>query len=334
MKKIMSKLLMLVVVLVLFTGCTQSGNIPDSKPDSEDVVSTDTLEWPEKPIQIIVGAGAGGDSDFNARAISEFINSELGQPAVVVNVSGGGGSVGARQVYDAKPDGYNVLLTHTSLLTNIASGMVDFDLDDFEMIGVLSENPGDLIIVNANSEFRTLDDLVKAAKAEPNKYNMAVNTGSTTQIIASMLESEADCKFNFVDGGGTADKTVALLGQQIDVTVLPYGASKDYIESGDFRPLAVVRSERNEKFSDIPTAKELGYDIVLPTRYFLVMPNGTPQDIVNKFTEAVEKIVTSNTDYAEMINKAYSQDPLWMDVDTAKSELKKMQDIVDEFIIK
>lgn len=329
MKRILTSILTVVMISTLLVGCAQ--NTPSSTPAQPQ--QAEANDWPKKTIQIVTGVKPGGDTDFNARAAAEFLKDELGQTVVVVNIDGGAGSVGARQAHDSAPDGYTAFVGHTALLINQATGMLDFGLDGFEVIGVLSENAGDIICVSKNSNFKTLKDLIEATTKEPKKYRMGVNIGSTSQIISSMLEDVADSQFNIVEGGGAAEKAVGLLGGQLDVTILPYGTSKSYIESGDFLPLAVIRSERNSKFPDIPTALEQGYDVVFPTRYFIAVPKGTPKDILDEFRAAV-KNVTENKDYAKMIDEAYSQAPLYMDAETALSEFGKLQEKVNKYAIK
>jgi tripartite-type tricarboxylate transporter receptor subunit TctC len=325
-----SKLILAAVLFAAFSLGLYAGGAPETKGAGPKAEAR--LDWPRKAIQIIAGGSPGGDTDFNGRAIGEFLGRELGQSVVIVNVPSGGGSVAARQVHDAAPDGYTLLIAHTSLLINKATGMIEYGLDGYELIGVLSESAGDIICVNAKSSpYKSLKDIVEAARKEPNKLRMAVNVGSTTQVISSMLEDKAGIQFNSVHGGGAAEKAVALLGGKIDVTILPYGTAKSYIESGDFLALAVVRSERNKKFPNIPCTVELGYDVVSPTRYFLAVTKGTPKEIVAKLREVTRKIVTENKEYAQMIDKAFSQDPTWMDVEKGTAEFARMQEVVNKY---
>jgi tripartite-type tricarboxylate transporter receptor subunit TctC len=105
-----------------------------------------------------------------------------------------------------------------------------------------------------------------------------------------MLCSEAGIEFNIIDGGDAASKATALLGKQIDVTILPYGTAKGYMDSGDFRALAVAREDRNHRYADVPTFIECGYNVVCPTPYSFLMPKGTDQAIVKKLAATIQKI--------------------------------------------
>lgn len=268
-------------------------------------------EWPQKALQIICGANPGGDSDFNSRAIAEFLTRELGEPVVVVNVPGAGMTVGVQQAHDAAPDGYSVGFAHVTFLINQLTGMLDFGFDDMEVVAGISQNAGDILVVNKNSGWKTIADLVNAAKAEPFKYSMSGDVGSTSYIEALMFADTAGIQFNMVSGGDASTKSTELLGGQIDSTILPYGTALPYLQSGDFLALGVFLQERNPKFPDIPTFVEQGYDAVFITTYFLFLPKGTPESIVEKLRTAVKK-ATEYPEYAAMIDKAYSQAPKYI----------------------
>lgn len=349
MKRIVTLLMVLAILIATISGCTsgtttaittQSTSIAtttlvtSTNTTSTSQQSTTSVDWPTKPIQIIAGAKPGGDTDFNGRAIAEFLDDVLGQPAIVVNVDGSGGAVATRQVHDSNPDGYTALIGHPAVLIQNASGAIEFGLEEFKLVGIMSSLPGDLIIVNKKIGFNTLQDLVDAAKKEPDKFKMAVDVNSTSMIISSMLQDAAGIKLNVVPGGGASAQAASLLGGQVDVTVLPYGTAKGYIDSGDFVPLAVVNEERNAKFQNIPTAVEQGYDVVFKKYYYLALPKDTPQPIADKFTAAVKKIVTENKEYAAMIDKGYSQDPLWMDPIQAMAEFDRMKEVVKKYAVK
>jgi tripartite-type tricarboxylate transporter receptor subunit TctC len=322
------KFLLLWALAGFVTACGGQSAAPaaSSQPQSQEI------SWPTKSVQIIAGGSPGGDTDFNARVMLEPLQKELGQPFVVVTVTGGGGSIAARQVYDAAPDGYTVLITHLSHGCSIAAEMIDVGYADYKMVGIIGESAGDIMVVNKSSPWRSMADVVKAAKANPGKIKLAVNTGSTTYAIAAAFVTEADAEFNFVDGGNAADKAVALLGGHIDVTMLPYGTAKPYLESGDFIPLGVSTEKRNPKFPDIPTYIENGYNVICPTRYCYLLPPKTPQEIVDKFTKAVEKIIKEDAEYAKNIDAAFSQSPFFLPPTEALAFYESMMPLLREYI--
>jgi tripartite-type tricarboxylate transporter receptor subunit TctC len=288
--------------------------------------------WPEKTIQIIVPFKAGGDTDFNARVYAKFLKKELGVPLVVVDIDGGGGTQGSRKAKDSAPDGYTVLLYHTAMLVNTASGMADYTYRDFEMVGIAGLEPGNILCVAKKSKYNTLKDLMDDSKANPGKVSITGNMGATT-YLAALLLNEAGGKLNIVDHGGSSQRVTALLGGHVDVIINPYGTVKSYIESGEFKALATLNEQRNPKFGSIPTAKEQGYDAVFQYRYFFLFPKGTPKDIVDKFAAAVKK-VSADKEYAADIDKAYSQTPMFMNAADSLKFLKTQDDLIGKVKMK
>jgi tripartite-type tricarboxylate transporter receptor subunit TctC len=285
--------------------------------------------WPEKTIQIIAPFRAGGDTDFNARVYTKHLRKELGVPLVVVNIDGGGGTLGSRKAKDSAPDGYTVLFYHSAMLVNTATGMVDYTFRDFEMVGIAGIEPGSILCVLKKSKWNTLKELMEDSRANPNKITITGNMGATTYLTALLL-NRAGGGFNIVDHGGASQRITALLGSHVDVIANPYGTVRSYIESGEFKALAALNEQRNPKFSNIPTAKEQGYDVVFQYPYFFLFPKGTPKEIVEKFAAAVEKVATTSTEYAAEIEKAYSQLPFFMRSGEALKFLATQEELISK----
>lgn len=307
MKKRTLSLLLAAMMCLSITGCQTStkGGTDESKGSSAD--SGDA--WPQKTINIICPFGAGGDTDYNARLFAEKLSDELGVACVVTNVTGNGGATGAQQVHDAANDGYNVLFYHEALYVNNVTGATDFSNDDFEMSCIVGKSAGSMICVAGDSEYQTLDDLIE--KSKNSNVTFASNVGATTHVMGAMLNRAAGGTFNLVDMGGTSDRVAALLGHQCDAIPSAVGSSLQYIENGDFRPLCIMEEERNELFPDVPTAKELGYDISFPIHYFVAFPKGTDPDIVEKMADACEKIA-AREDVQAAQYESYAQSPFFM----------------------
>ena len=285
--------------------------------------------WPKKAIQVVVPFKPGGDTDFNARVYAKYLEKELGQSLVIVNVDGNGGSLGSRKVKDSSADGYTVLFYHAAMLINEASGIVEYGTDAFEMGCIAGMNPGDIFTVTKNSKYQTLKDLVEDSQKNPGAVRFAGNTGATT-FLEGLLLNAAGAKINIVDAGGASDRIAALRGGHLDVIPNPYGTVKPYLTNGDFRALAVVTEERNPKFPQIPTAKEQGYDVVMPIPYFYLFPKGTPKAIIDKFVKAVEKVAKENKEYAADIAKAYDQTPFFLPADEAAKFLANEREMVQK----
>ena len=271
--------------------------------------------YPTKPIQVIVPAGPGGDTDLNCRIMGKYLEKELGQPIVVVNINGAGGSLGTRKVKDSAPDGYTALFFHPSMFLNKILGLVDYDFTAFENAGIGVLDNTNIFVVSASSPYKNVTDVINACKAKPGAVKFATETGGLTHIQALAFESEAGIKMNIVDVGSASQKIVALLGKQVDMIGISYGIIKDYVASGKFRVVGVFADERNPAFPTVPTFKEQGVDLSFTKFFFYLFPKGTPQSVISKFDAALSKIST-NKDLIADLGK-FMVSPTYMDPATA-----------------
>ncbi|MGI6558210.1 MAG: tripartite tricarboxylate transporter substrate binding protein [Limnochordia bacterium] len=290
------------------------------------LASASSVQWPRKPVQIIVPYGAGGDTDFNARVLAERLNKVLGGNFVVVNMAGTGGATGARYVKDAANDGYTVLFHHTGFLVSKLSGVSDFGLDAYEFVCIAGRSAGNIITLHSKHGITNLQELIEYSQANPGKLKIAANTGATTHATALMLR-DIGAKLNIVDSGGAADRIVALLGGHVDIIVNPYGTLKDYLETGELVGIALDSDVQPATIPDIPIGAAQGYDIGLPFYYFLAFPKGTDPAIVEKLSSAVKEIVANDAGYAETIMNAYLQTPTYYD---AEEGLRLMQEAYEK----
>ena len=203
MKKFVSILLALVLVLSLAACGAQTETpaateapavdateAPVAEEPAAEEPAAENIAWPEKPVTIIVPFNNGGDSDFNARVLTTYLQEELGQVFVIENISGSGGSIGSTEAANAEPDGYTILSNHNSLQISHASGLTETSMDDFEIVGMYAQNPGDVVAVSASSGITNMDELVAASKEK--KLSVATNIGATTQVESFMMGEYAD----------------------------------------------------------------------------------------------------------------------------------------------
>jgi tripartite-type tricarboxylate transporter receptor subunit TctC len=300
-KKVMSMLGMMMLISVLLIGCSNGGSSSSSGSGGEAGSADD---YPNKPIQIVVPAGAGGDTDLNTRITAKYLEKELGGKLVVSNVSGAGGTVGAKQVMDSNPDGYTVLTYHNSMIINSLLGLSDFNYEDYKHAGMAISDLTNSFIVSAKSDYKDLNALIKAAKEKPGEITIATETGAFTHLQLLAFQEAAGVELNIVDVGGAADKIKALLAGQVDVVPTQLGLVQQYIESGDFRSLGVMAEERLDGAPDVQTFKEQGVDITFDKFFFWAFPKDTPQDIVDQFSAALEK-VANNPDFQKEIGASF-----------------------------
>lgn len=267
--------------------------------------------WPDKPINLVVAFGAGGNSDYNARALAKYLSKEFGQPVVVSNIAGAGGTIAAAQLKDAKADGYNVLVSQISMNLAEAVNMVNFGFRDFATVCVFSRGADEVLVVNASAPWNSMKELIEDSKKNPGKYKITANTGASTQWIAVALQ-EAGAKFNVVSSGGSGERLTLLLGNHVDVIPMPWNMVEDYVKTGKFKVLANVSPQRSKRIPDVPTLRELGINCSYYYDNTFFMPKGTDPAIVAKFSEAVGKVVKTNDAYRKEC-EAFAQEPIYRD---------------------
>ena len=332
MKKLLAMILASLMLLSLAAcgGDTQTDAGKDPPPAAGGEPQAAEATWPERPIEIVIPYGAGGDTDFNARAYVEGLSKELGVSVAASNVTGSGGSIASRQVKDAAPDGYSVLFFHSAINVNEVIGVADFGVQDFKLSSIVAKSPGEIIAVRADSGFQTLEDMFNYSKEHPGQLKIGMDTGTMVHVQSLMLQ-KAGFDISLVDVGGASDRVAALAGGHIDCIINAYGTIKDYLEKGEFVALAQTNGERSAGFPDIPTAAEQGYDLTLEKHYFFAFPKDTPQEIVDKFAAACEKI-SGEQDYADSIMESFRQEPFFASAADGMGYMDAFKTVVESFV--
>ena len=274
----------------------------------------DDVDWPTQPINVIVSFGAGGDTDILARKLCEEMSKELGVPIVCTNVTGSSGTVAARQVKDAAPDGYTVLWHQSSFFVASATGVADFDYTDMEIAGVAVEEVSDCLMVR-KGEYADMNAFIEAAKADPGGLNYGTSLGGYSHMQALAVADAFDVEFNVVDIGGGSETIAALLAGDIDFVITTSNYARTYVDSGDCDVLCVVANERCDITPDWPAMSEFGQDCDITKIFGFYMPKGTDPAIVAKWDAALEKAVMSDA-YAEVCEQ-YACSPVFYEGDEA-----------------
>jgi tripartite-type tricarboxylate transporter receptor subunit TctC len=259
--------------------------------------------WPEKPIKVIVPFNAGGTSDQMARAYQLAIeeNHLLPQPITIVNV-GGHFSIGARQVMEAEPDGYTFLIIHIALMGGEATGAMNFGYRDFAPVATTGEFCV-MPVVRKDSGIDSLQQLLQKAEAEPKSLLFGCNIGAINHMAGIMLQNaQPGAAFRFVQIGGGAENFTALTGKQTNASVLAGAEVLKFTRMPDgsdnpesqVKALAYLGDQRISQLADVPTAKELGYDVQFCVQNWWFAPKDTPPEVVAAFADAMEK--ASKTD--------------------------------------
>ncbi|WP_109047303.1 tripartite tricarboxylate transporter substrate binding protein [Azospirillum sp. TSA6c] len=263
--------------------------------------------YPEKPISLIVGYAAGGGSDFIVRSLAPFIEKELGGSArvIVMNRPGAGGEIGFAAIADATPDGYTIgLINSPNVVTIPIERHARFSLDRLDPLYNLVDDPGSFV-VHKDSPFQTLADVAAFAKANPN--NVTVGTtgiGSDDHLSMLMFQRLTQTQLTHVPFPGSADAHRALLGRHIQVTSMNIGESARAREGDPIRILGVMTEKRSEQAADVPTFKELGFDVKMSSLRGLAAPMGLPPEVRTKLVDAIAKAV-QHPEFQEIARKAY-----------------------------
>ncbi len=251
--------------------------------------------WPKGSVQFVVPAKAGGGTDAAARIISKALQENLGKPFVVVNQPAGGGSVAAEQVRTAKPDGSTILFYHTSLLASYYAGLYDKSpLDEFTTCVVMPVGGSYALCIGPDSPYNSVEDLVAASKASPDKITLGVQLKGSSHFMAGLLTRDSGARFRIVEAGSDADKLVAVQGGQIDAAFINTPGALQYVEAGKMKILATISGmpERDSGASNYPSLAELGYEnTVYGLDFFILGPKEMDSAIAEQINAAFKDIL-------------------------------------------
>ena len=327
MSKRVLSIVSLVLVCLMLVACSGGKAPASTAPEStapESGAPAASTDWPNKPVTIIVPAGAGGDTDLNARVFAKYLQEEIGQTVVISNIKGM--AVAFEEIAKASPDGYTAGVYHPGVFVANELGTVSQAWDSFEICNIFAIDKQTAWLVSSKSDIKTLDDLIAASKERP--IGFATEVGSVSHLTQLMfMQLVEGSQFNIVDAGGSADKITALLGGQLDLMYNQLGLVKDYMTNGDFVALGVMAEERSANWPDVPTFKEQGVDMVFDKPYYMFFPAGTDQAIVDAATAAIAN-VCANPDYAAELSDTMQTEPNTMSRDDA---LVYLQDIADTY---
>ncbi|VTU38328.1 Bug family tripartite tricarboxylate transporter substrate binding protein [Variovorax sp. RA8] len=252
--------------------------------------------YPNQPIKLMVPWPAGGGVDTTARMISEPLAQKLGQPIVIDNRGGAGGNIGTELAARARPDGYNLLMG--SISPNAVNvhlyNKLGFDpIKDFAPIVYVSAVPN-ILVVPASSPFKTVKDVIDAAKANPGKLNYGSGgVGSSQHLAAVQFMSAAKIDIVHVPYKGTAPAEADLAAGHISL-MLDTTTCLPFVASGRMRALAVASKQRNPALPNVPTFDEAGLPgIYASSWYGLMAPAGTPRPIIDKLNAQANEVLQS-----------------------------------------
>ncbi|HSW16888.1 MAG TPA: tripartite tricarboxylate transporter substrate binding protein [Ramlibacter sp.] len=246
--------------------------------------------FPTKPIRILVGTAPGALADIASRLYAERMSTFLKQPVLVDNVAGAATLLASRQTAKANPDGYTLHVNANTLVTvPHVNNKAGYSLKDFTGVGELVRSPA-LLVVSAQAPFKTLGELVAAAKAQPGAISYASGgMGTTSHLPVELLAREAGVKLTHTPYKGVAAAVPDVTAGRVSMMMATSTSTGELIKSGALRPLAISSEKRSPAFPNVPTFKELGY----PEASFeiwigMVAPAGIPRAVKARLGEAME----------------------------------------------
>jgi len=245
-------------------------------------------DYPTKPVQFLIPFGAGGAADLMGRALASGAKPFLGQPIVAVNRPGAGGGIMYSALKAARPDGYTVGWNSTSILTSTNIGNVPFKYTAFDNICKIGYT-GMPIAVRADAPWKTFKEFIAYAKENPGKIKIGnAGTGSGTHLVAVLIEKECGVQVVHVPLGG-GRRIPSLLGGEMEAICVPIPEVAPQVQAGKARIIAMTTSERDPAFPDIPTLKEMGYNVAMDLFRGISVPKGTPENVIQKLEDAFKK---------------------------------------------
>lgn len=288
--------------------------------------------FPSKSISVVVPFGAGGGTDVLARVIADEVSKSIGQSLVVEARPGANGAIGSGVVKNAAPDGYTILFTAQStysLNPNLMKELPYDQIADFVPVTTVARSPW-MLVVPADSPFKTVADVVKAAKEKPETLTVGF-WQSSVFVTSSVFEQTAGIKLRKVPYKGAVEAQTDVLAGRLNMLFTDTAGARAHIEAGKLRVLATTTAERSQIFKDTPTMKELGFPVVTDSMLAVFAPAKTPKPVLEKLNAEFTKVIGSSATAREKMG-ALGMEPAPMKLDEAdkfvRSELTRWGDMI------
>ena len=248
-------------------------------------------DYPEKPIEVIVGYSAGGGTDVMARTAAPFIEKYLGDGAslVVKNMPGASGQIGVTEVANADPDGYTLgTFNLPGMMARTIDRKADYSADSFTYLANVVNDPN-VIVTSKRSGIETMDQLVEEARENPGAVTVGMSSlGGDDHFMLIKLQNLTETEFTIVPFRGSAPARTALMGGHVAMGILNISEVASFQD--DLNVLGIATTERSDFAPDLPTFAEQGYELVNGSMRGFVAPKGLPEDVVAKLLAASEQL--------------------------------------------
>lgn len=328
MKKQKAVIMVLVICFMMFSLVGCGGKVGTDNTGGKEAVK---IDYPTKPVQLIVSYSAGAATDTQARILIKYAQKYLGQPIAVVNMAGAGGQVGWNHFAGVKPDGYTLAVYNLPhILAQPLVGETQFNMDTFEPIMNWGWDPV-VFAVKPDSKYQTLADLVEAAKSNPETITVGNAGLYVGQHLAQLqMEDITGVRFKTMPYKGAADAKAALLGGHIDVC--SGNLSDMYRLGSEVKIIGVATKERHNFTPDVPTFLEQGYNVVMSTDRGVAALQGTDPQIIEILEEAFTQ-AADDPEYLAEMEKA-GADLLFIGRKDVKAEMESREPAIKELLDK
>jgi tripartite-type tricarboxylate transporter receptor subunit TctC len=287
--------------------------------------------FPSRPITIVNPFPPGGQADLTGRPLAASLERILKQPVVLVNKPGAAGAVGMQSVAVAKPDGYTILITVPAISTlpevdKLFERPPTYTRDQLAPLALINADPT-ILVANVEQPWKSVKELLDDAKRRPNEiiFSSSGIYGASHVPMEMLLQAAGNLKMRHLPTAGGGPATTAVLGNHAQVWTSPPGVASPHIKSGKLRPLAVTGAARHPHFPEVPTLKELGYDVEYYLWIGLFAPAATPAGPMKALREAVRQAVDDPAFKSAMEKiqtpiayKDADEFRTWLDVDAAR----------------
>jgi tripartite-type tricarboxylate transporter receptor subunit TctC len=265
-------------------------------------------QYPVKPIFSITSAEPGADLDVLSRPLMQKASAVLGKPIIVLNKPGAGGTIGYREIHDAKPDGYAIGPATITIIITRLQGLLPFDYQDYTFLGTFYRMQAIVFgSTRTKRPFKTIPEAISFAKSHPGDVSMAsagIGTAAWVPLMAFVKGTGIDVNI-IPQPGGTGMALAQVAGGHMDLTVAFLPSAKPQIDAGNVRFLAVIGDERAPGYENIPTLKDIGYDITWESSGFIVGPPKMPKEVVDKLTKAFE-VAANDPEYQKFLTDRFT----------------------------
>jgi tripartite-type tricarboxylate transporter receptor subunit TctC len=304
MKKIIFVFMVILAVLAL-AGCGGKTSGSSEAGGTKQGAASKAVNYPKKPIKLVIPYAAGGGTDIIFRIISQEAEKELGQPIIVQNITGANATTGSAFVKAAKPDGYTILGHNEGIASAQLTGVVDYSFDAFEPVVGLTKTPM-ISTVSSKLGIKDVQSFVKYAKDNPGKVKWGITPGQVDHLFMADFMEKFDLtkeELTLISYQGSADLAKGLYSGEISGGTFDVPSAKGYFDDGSFTSIGVAYHERLSQVPDFATYKEQGVeDMILDVTRGIFAPKGTPEEIVVILQEAYKKAIENPEVIDKLLN--------------------------------